>query len=48
MNIVAMMQFAAGVILGMLAAVGVKTLIFGQYWPWQWRAGCPHCKRPWG
>ena len=45
MNIVAILQFVAGVIVGMLAVMGLKTLIFGQYWPQQFRPECPHCKR---
>lgn len=33
-------------ILIFLAVIGVKSIIFGQYWPWQYKGQCPHCGSP--
>jgi hypothetical protein len=28
----------------LLVLIALKSIIFGQYWPWQYRNGvCPHC-----
>lgn len=30
----------------LLTLLALKAIIFGQYWPWQYRRGtCPHCKQ---
>jgi hypothetical protein len=31
----------------LFALIGLKSVILGQYWPWQFKARCPHCKREW-
>ena len=28
----------------LLALIGLKSVIFGQYWPWQYKNRCPYCK----
>ncbi len=35
------------VLWSILALIGIKSVIFGQYWPWQSKKRCPHCKREW-
>jgi hypothetical protein len=29
------------------ALIALKFIIFGQYWPWQFKHRCPYCKREW-
>lgn len=37
------MSLTAAVLL-MVVLIGLKSIIVGQYWPWQYRDGkCPHC-----
>ena len=31
------------IFLFLLMVIGLKSLMFGQYWPWQYRDKCPHC-----
>jgi hypothetical protein len=35
------------VVLFVLALVGLKNILFGQYWPWEFKHRCPYCKREW-
>lgn len=32
-------------LLYLLVLIGLKSIIVGQYWPWQYRHGCPFCKK---
>ena len=46
-----MEDILARVVITVFVLVGLKSLVFGQFWPWQYKDGkCPLCgaKRPAG